>query len=83
MGFALTSAKASDHILPLSPIVAPRGRSQVSPFRSETPPRRFGPSGDHARRFAKKSAQEEESKRKSPVNLSDNVSKRTLCDMES
>lgn len=36
-----------------------------------------------ARRFTKKSAQEEESKRKSPVNLSDNVSKRTLCDMES
>lgn len=48
-------------------------RSQVAALRSATPPLRFGPSGDCARRFAKKSAQEEESKRKSPLNLYDNV----------
>jgi hypothetical protein len=40
-------------------------RRQVSPLRFETPTRCFGPSGDRARRFAKRAAQEEESKRKS------------------
>jgi hypothetical protein len=48
-------------------------RRQVSPLRFETPTLCFGPSGDCARRFAKKLAQEEESKRKSPVTLYDNV----------
>jgi hypothetical protein len=52
-------------------------RRQVSPLRSETPPLRFGPSGDCARRSAKKSAQEEENGRKSAANLYDNVTNHT------
>jgi len=50
--------------------VAPR-RAQSSlsaALRSETPTLRFGPSGDCDQRSAKKSAQEEESRRKSPAN---------------
>jgi hypothetical protein len=53
-------------------------RRQVSPLRSETPPLRFGPLGDCARRSAKKSAQEEESK-KSPVNLYDDARNHRRC----
>ena len=49
----------------------------VSPLRSETPTLRFGPSGDSARRSAKRWAQEEESRREARANTYDNVSNHT------
>jgi hypothetical protein len=53
-------------------------RRSVAPHRapsSLSAPLRSGPSSDCARRFTKKSAQEEESKRKSPVNREPSVSR--------
>lgn len=41
-------------------------RRQVAALRSVTPPLRSGPSGDCARRFAKKAAQEEKTKESHP-----------------